>query len=488
MTPKAILHKILMVYKVVTGGPRPTNTLTSKPYEFSTTVTGMANVLKRRVGGAVGALMTKTTVGDNVKRLNGRDALADVTPERDAKRPRLGSSHRSQDSVQVCDGDDDVDMLSAEQAPVRRQRLPQTKSGTPSLLSQHSNLNVPSYAPGGRQVSEYMVVESIMDSKPGGKNGSHRQDNDHTSTSEMSASNIPSPVIDLSADDAPLKVESKWQGTARPPTSRARTSILSNHSDRGRQTGYTSDHFHKSSSSEKAFNLTEQPYVPTAESTKSRSHRESNLRDSFVQSDGIRRNSNISLSSDELQNESHDAVTRVSPQRRTAHEELQRPRVEKPAGSQNLSTGLPQSNIRRTNFSSSRRNIATQKAFENRAQQTNGNPFFGVDLVFFSYGNLNYEVTKGQAMGLAKSESDGCLDVIVEGKTITERSAGCRIQPEKLQKIIWAEPGRKVRLEFSKCGTDDSKGDLELKSEKDVAELVRYLHTSSSCKVISKPR
>ena len=448
----------------------------------------MAKGHKRTVG-AVGTLITKTTFGDNVKRPNGRDALADLTAEPDAKRPKLGSSNRSQDSVRIFDGDDDVDMLSVEQDHVRRQRSPQGKNRTPSLLSQNSNRNLTSYATLGRYANEYRAVESTMDSKPGTRNGTHHQHYDQSSTSNTSANNAPSAIIDLSADEAPLKAQRGRQGTARPSASQAGTSTVSNHSSRVRQTGYTSDHFQKSSSSEKAFDLTGKKYTSAAESTKEGSRKDPSLRDSFIQSDGMRRSSNISLSSDELQIESSDVITRVSPQRRTGREELQTPHVEIAATSENTSTGLPQSNIPSTTFSASRRNITPQKTLAGRAQQTDTDADFGRPLVFFSYGSLNREVAKGQGMGLVQNQSDGCLDVYVDGNNITERSSGCRIQPEKLQKIIWAKSSRKVRLEFSKCGIEDSRGDLELESEKDVVELVRYLQTSSPhCKVVERSR
>lgn len=479
---------MLTVYQVMSGGPRPTNTLASKPFEFSSRVSALTNGLKRGVG-AAGALITQATYGDNVKRRNGREALADLTIERDAKRPKLGSSSRSQDSVEIFDGDGDVDMLSAGPAHVKRQRSLRRKSRTPSLLSQHSSRNLTSYPPLGRYVNEYRVVESTMDSKPGGRRGAHRQLADQSSSSAMSANDGPASIIDLSTDDAPLKATPRYQGTARPAASRAATSTVSRHSGRVRQIGHTSDHFQKPSSSEKAFDLTGKAYIATAKSTRNGNHRDPNLRESFVQSDGMRRSSNISLSSDELQNEPNDTDTRVSPQRRTVHEELQRRNVEGVATADTLSTGLPQSNIPSTTFSISGRKFASQKTLASRAQQTNRDNFHGVRLVSFSYGSLNYKVVNGQSSGLAGNNSDGCLDVIVDGENITARSSGFRIQPEKLQKIIWADSSHKMRLEFSKCGTEDGKGDLELGSEKDVAELVRYLQTSSpSCKVLSKSR
>ena len=477
------------MYQVISGGPRPTNTLGSKPYEFSSAVSGMTNGLERTVG-AVGNLITKTTFGDNVKRLNGRGALTDLTAERDAKRPKLGSSNRSQDSVKILDGDDDVDILSAEKAHVSRQRSPQGKSRTPSLLSQQSNPNLTSVPSLGRYVNEYRTVESAMDSKPGSRKGTHRQYNGHSSTSNMSANNVPLSIIDLSGDDAPRKATSRRQGTARPPASRAGLSVVPNHSGRGRHTGYTSVHFKKPKSSEKAFKLTGKRYISTAEDTEEGSRRDPNLRDSFIQSDGLRRNSNISLSSDELQNEPYDTVTRVSPRRQTGHGKTPALHVEWAMESEHFSIGLPQSNIPSTTFSASRRNMAPRKSLASRAQRrTSDIPFAGVPIVSFNYGGLYYEVAKGQNSGLAGNENDSSLDVYVDGYNITERSPGHRIQPEKLQRITWARSGRKMRLEFSKCGIDDGKCDLELGSEKDVTELLQYLQTSSPrCKVVDKLR
>ncbi|KAA6413456.1 MAG: Ulp1 protease [Lasallia pustulata] len=472
---------------VISGGPRPTNTLGSKPYEFSSAVSGMTNGLKRTVG-AVGTLITKTTFGDNVKRLNGRGALTDLTAERDAKRPKLGSSNRSQDSVKILDGDDDVDMLSAEKAHVSRQRSPQGKNRTPSLLSQQSNPNLTSVPSLDKYVNEYRTVESTMDSSPGGRKGTHGQYNGHSSTSNMSANNVPSSVIDLSGDDAPRKAISRWKGAARPSASRAGVSVVPNHSGRGRQTGYTSDHFKKPKSSEKAFDLTGKRYISTAENTEEGSRRDPNLRDSFIQSDGLRRNSNISLSSDELQSEPYDTVTRVSSRRQTGHGKPPTLHVEGATKSEHFSTGLPQSNIPSTTFSASRRNVAPRKSLASGAQQRTRDTPFGVPIISFNYGGLYYEVAKGQNPGLAGNELDRSLDVYVDGCNITERSPGRRIQPEKLQKITWAQSSRKMRLEFSKCGTDDGKVDLELGSEKDVAKLLQYLQTSSPrCKVVDKP-
>lgn len=452
----------------------------------------MAKGLKRSVGAsvnAVRALVTKTTYGDNVKTPNGRDALADLNTERAAKRPKLGSSSRSQDSVRIFNGDDDVDMLSVEQDHVTRHRSPQRKSRTPSLLSQHSNLNLTSYPPNGRYVNEYRVVESTMDSKPRGRKATHHQHANQFSNPLVSADNSPPSVIDLSADDAPPKAKPVWKGTARSSASRAAMSTMSDHSGRVRHTGYTSDHFRKPSSSQKAFDLAGKGYNSTTKSMGSGSHRDFNLRDSFIQSDGMRRNSNVSLSSDELHNEPYDTVTRGSPQRRTGREELEDSYAEGNTTAENLSTGLPQSNIPSTTFSTHRRNATPRKALVSRAQHTNRDTFLGVPLVSFSYGSLNFEAVKGQNSGLAANNSDSCLDVYVDGENITRRSPGRRIQPEKLQKIIWADSSRKMRLEFSKCGTEDGKGDLELGSEKDVAELVRHLQTSSPrCKVVQKTR
>lgn len=486
------MRELLRIYQVTSGGPRPTNTLTSKPYEYSTVVSGMAKGLKRSVGagvgagfGAVRALATKPTFGDNVKTAIGRDALADLTTERAAKRPKLGSSNRSQDSVRMFIGDDDVDMVSAEQDHVRRYRSPQRKSRTPSLLSQHSNLNPTN----GRYVNEYKMVESTMDSKPRGRKGIHHQHANQPLIPLFSADSNPPSVIDLSADEAPVKAKPIWKGTARSSAARTAMSTKSDQSGWVRQTSHASDHFRKSSSPQKAFDLTGKRYSSTAKSTGTGNHRDSNLRDSFVQSDGTRRNSNVSLSSDELHNEPFDTVTRVSPQRWTGDEELQSLYAEGDTTAENLSTGLPQSNIPSTIFSTHRQNATPRKALVSLAQQTTNDTFLGVRLVSYSYGSLNFEEVKGRNSGLETNNSDSFLDVYVDGENITRRSPGGRIQLEKLQKIIWADSSRKLRLEFSKCGTEDGKGDLELASEKDVAELVRHLQTlSPRCKVVSKTR
>lgn len=456
----------------------------------------MAKGLKRSVSagvgagfGAVRALDTKPTFGDNVKTANGRDALADLTTERAAKRPKLGSSNHSQDVVRMFIGDDDVDMVSAEQDHVRRYRSPQRKSRTPSLLSQHSNLNPKSYSPNGRYVNEYKMVESTMDSKPRGRRGIHHQHANQPLIPLFSADSSPPSVIDLSADEAPVKAKPIWKGTARSSAARTAMSTKSDQSGWVRQTSHASDHFRKSSSPQKAFDLTGKRYSSTAKSMEMANHRDSNLRDSFVQSDGTRRNSNVSLSSDELHNEPFDTVTRGSPQPWTGREELPSLYAERDTTAENLSTGLPQSNIPSTTFSTHRQNATPRKALVSRAQQTTKDTFLGVGLISFSYGSLNFEGVKGQNSGLVNNSSDSCLDVVVDGKNITERFPGRRIQPEKLQKIIWADSSRKLRLEFSKCGTEDGKGDLELASEKEAAELVRYLQTSSPrCKVVVKAR
>ena len=87
-----------------------------------------------------------------------------------------------------------------------------------------------------------------------------------------------------------------------------------------------------------------------------------------------------------------------------------------------------------------------------------------------------------EGMALVHSEKDSSYVVMNDGKYTS-----LQFQPQKLDRIRWGSPGRKARFMFSQTGRDDNTMDFEFCNEKDLCEVVKRLQTEGLCKVENKP-
>jgi hypothetical protein len=203
---------------------------------------------------------------------------------------------------------------------------------------------------------------------------------------------------------------------------------------------------------------------------------EGRLAKKFVQIDGKRRNSDINMSSDldELQNGGdtvrHLATSRQSSPTKGSHSTI------KAASSNELSKGLPESDIKPTDWAKAEpkaRNSSHARDGIGRLREKS--PSWAIEIAELSYAG---QVVNDSGLGLVYKDTSRVYTVISNGKPTS-----VLIQPDKLQSITWGTSGCKVRFGFSKTGTGDNTLDIEFRRERDIAELVKKLHTQSLCKM-----
>ena len=368
----------------------------------------------------------------------------------------------------------------------------QSVSRAPSAHSQGSGFQLrrSSSSTGGLQ--EHKNIERMMNSGPISKKSQRRLNSQNQQQSHHSPnmSSISNP-IDLSGDDnedmdvgpqPTAKTRAPYQASTRkdPPITR-----ISNSSPKiqiqHRSTGEQSPFF---------------TYITEANGPMKQQQTHSVLRDyqedrprrlanKFMPVDGLRRSSDVNMSSDldELQEQGNtvghiaDSSNASSGTRSRQSSPTKVPAsTSRPISSPELSHGLPESNIKPSTFATneSKKQARVQELIGRLREKK---PPWAIEVAALSYVG---ELIPGPGIGLVFCEKDKSYAINRDG-----RATNIRILPDKLRKIQYAEQGGKVRFQSSKSGTEDAMLDLEFRSDKDASDLVSRLVRQSGCKAES---
>ena len=205
----------------------------------------------------------------------------------------------------------------------------------------------------------------------------------------------------------------------------------------------------------------------------------------FVASNGSRRGNQDYLSSDELDGPAtigqHADVVPLSPDSRRQSVSPMKT-VSRPKSREASSEEQPvePSNIKRTFFTSPqpryRGTARHQDDFEQSFLDVPSS-FWSVPLAAVNLPGQDLHVNSD--MKLVFDKVKNLYSVFESGDPLKVSNARLEVDPSILQKVCWGRPGGKIRFESSKRGTADNILDLELKSEKDLADLLKKLQGGS---------
>lgn len=486
----------LTLCQILQGGKRPINTLGSVGStlkKLNNELKGVAlygfHGLKRGYqGGCHHGLDIVTSSGDNV--VKAFDLHADRNQGPPKKKARTtatpGTLNDSGHSTKMDDDNEIVMWEKAEPFPP----FPRKNSYNSSILSQGSEVISNPQPPRGRAAGvrnqEYLAVEDIMRSRPQGR---RRSRNSQPIT--VTSGTIPGVTIDLSADDhvVPNRKQS-YQGTARETKTRAISTGLVQEKLRKdrheKETGMKSRHFGnakqlKISSSMRGSNA--RSPIQQVELV--------DLRTRFVDDKGNRRDSLMGDSPDELQNGTtvgcHSYERQPSP-------------AQVPLGSreplENISTrpvtppyqvqGLPESNIPRTEFTSSGRRSRKINRVEKVPRDRRQPIDWGVDLLNFKTGGADLHGRRG--CGLVYDAIKEQFVAIHQGQDLSQDIPQFSINPKRVGRILMGDGNScKLRLFLSQSTNPDSRTDIELGTHEDVVDLVEKLqHMVPGIKVMTR--
>jgi len=435
-------------------------------------------------------LETQVVVGDNVGKAPQILDLDILIP--DAKRRKTGPSTHSPDPIQST-ADTELERLNPEDYTLERLQSHDKSNKPASSKSLGSALYVNGKSLINNRVTEYLLLENIMDSSAKKKTkyrGDRFQPRFPTSSNTLgipidSASSKSNP-IDLSRADGSVEGKKKhrpqpaYRGTARDPTKVTSAAEGVNKPSQLRDNGERSRHFE---------NPETQPSLVRAQNGPKT--QDGNLANLFRDTNGKRRSMDMSCSSDELDSATTVGVVvnrspgkRMTPQPRSRRDSPTKDlsSTQKALGSPKRELRLPPSMIPPTTFSNSGAKRQGQKtsSYDKEKKASWGIPLAGISFAG--------QWKRSNNLGLQFDEKTQSYVVLDEGKNLATSYPSLRIQPKKLLKVFWAESGGKMRFESSKSGNNDTKLDLEMNSEKHSRDLIARLQESNELKVASKPR
>ena len=323
--------------------------------------------------------------------------------------------------------------------------------------------------------SEHEILEAMMDSSKHARQAEEegRRKRGRPKKSQMEPRPTQTPAIDLTGPDAPSNAP--YKGTARA-TKTARGDPFIGASSRCLETGSTSQFFRSKANANNV--ATEPSLLTTARTryTENRGQPDIRLSKQFVAVNGKRRGSDVNLSADELAEvDDSDTTSRVPPQKPPRHFSPFNQRGDDTSPTM-LSETEP-SNIKPTQFTiSGRRQVSRPK--KQKLDESSGND--GIDLKSIIIGE---EYLVGDAKNLGLVFGDDALEVWCNGRKTNE------ITRKVIQRMQWAADCGRLRLECSRqFGQSDPHIDLELTSEKDVADVMRYIQERSIENVVKREK
>lgn len=477
------------------GGPQPTNTLGSSWKKIGDGIRGVASFgfssLKRSHPGSYPtSLDIVTSSGDNcANRVKTFDLRGDWDQGPPTKKSRITAKPGIQsDSRYPSRMADAHESSNTDEGKLGRfPPLPPRINHNSTILSQSSEVMSNTQSLRGRAhrvgSQEYRATEEMM--KPQSKNR-RRSRNSQPVTATSGAK--PRVMIDLSTDDqAVTNKKNRYQGTARETKSRSNST-----SERHRsalheyETGKRSRHFEgarklKISSSMRGSNAR-----PTGEQAE-----QPNLRSKFIDVKGDRRDSLMGDSPDELQ-----SGTTVG----FHSHEGQSSRAQLPLGSRGPSEdiyirpvtpprqvqGLPESNIRGTEFTSSGHRHRKSNVVKEAPRARRTTPEWGVDLATFKAGRADLKGRRG--CGLVYDKVKEQFVAKHEGQDLAEDNPEFSVNPSRVARIVMGNSDScKLRLLLSQSANSDHRIDIELVSHEDVGNFVSKLrHISPGITVVRR--
>ncbi|KAI4163629.1 MAG: hypothetical protein LQ342_002663 [Letrouitia transgressa] len=440
-------------------------------------------------------LETTSVTGDNVYVAVPTKFDDPIVTEPRPKRRKVDSSYNSEQTPQLIDEEEDDDILSMEYSRVQHKTRSDSSQDARRVLNALAVDSTRSLNRGGRfrgGIPEYKVVEHVMDSRPS-KTKRHRvgqekeRHPDGTSTKRSSfASSETNSVEVLDAGRPQKEASTPYKGTARAPLILEPSGEI-NRAQHARTTGERSHHFPPPTRSRTATGGNGSDEIggvheKAIERQRLRFRNESDQR-------GKR------LSSLEVNLSSPDELTAAKPSSR----ELSPVKFAQSAspikepnrdlqGSEYLKsdvdTGLEKSNIQPSHFTkhsvntTALRRPAFQSTYSKEKEATWSMPF--------SSFNFNGETRSSNNLALVFDESGESLNIHEAGKNLAAQEPSLRLQPRKLQKILWTVEGVKVRFESSKCGIHDYVLDIEMRSAKDLKALLQKLQEGRSIQVLGR--
>lgn len=350
-------------------------------------------------------------------------------------------------------------------------RQPEKPSSTPLLSNRARKAEQHNI----EAVDEFRSVEGIMDSNP--RNA--KRNRAAAATRQKTASPLMAPfsrnnsfeVLGEGEPSGPSNTrpaETRYQGTIRQQPEIAQTNGVNGnaHTLHGQIT--TSQYFKQT--------LHDQP-----------KESERSLRSSFVASDGKTRGMDR-LSSDELEGPAtlgeHADVIPLSPRkaRHLPDPGSPRPGAGRPTKSSTRETPMERSNIKPTIFQTQRpskgksgRRGTFEDQYLDESESQWAVPIAAINIP----GEAEMRVSS--SMGIVYDEDEKRYFVKDCGRPFKAPNASAYgVNPRILQKCWREKFGKKIRFQSSKSGTDDNLLDVELASEKDVAELLLKIQGDST--------
>ena len=290
-------------------------------------------------------------------------------------------------------------------------------------------------------------------------------------------------AIDLSEDDSDPKPS--YRGTARLDAKpRAKVVIKgAEKSAKRRETGLQSGFFENEPSRSRQALLVSSNVDNESVSTNG------NLRDKFVQSDGRRRHSSHSSSSDDIQE--YEEVKRLSPAKQTGQSSTKKAQsISQALTTLENSLEIEKSNIPPTQFTESKKpkDVSTNSKRKNRNhnEAVSGWEYEASTVIWGSYHILD----DSKSIGIT-SKNGRDIDIMWRSFSLAERLSLSNLKQGKLQKIVWADSSHKLQLETALCTGSEATGgkiQIQLCSEKDVTMLIQNLTGMNHlCLVLKKP-
>ena len=369
--------------------------------------------------------------------------------------------------------------------------LSQSASRAPSVHSRRSSFQLRRSSSSTGSLQEHKNIERMMNSDPVSKKKQRRLNNNsqqhHNRSSDMSYSN----PIDLSGDDEEMDVDYvptadshiPYQGTIGKDDPTARHSYSSQTTQK-QSMGKRSPYFPSITGANGT--LKQQQTCSAAEDHNG--NRLRRLNDMFIPVNGLRRTSDVAMSSDldELQEGGntvgHTADTSItlSTTRSRQPSPVKVPTSAlKRTSSIEFDQGLPESNIKPSTFATEESRIQ-KKAQESKIRVREKRPRWAVEVAAWGCGG---EFLEQPGMSLVYDEVDRFYTLNSNGQ-----STSISIRPDKLQKIQCADAGGKVRFLSSKSGKEENMLDLQFNSDRDATILVNRLTEQAMCKTKFFPR
>ena len=437
--------------------------------------------------------------GDNVvNSVKAFDITGDWGQEPAKKKLRTTANSGIQsDSRHTLTMDDDDLMALFDQGKIGRVNpLLRSASYNSSIRSQGSEVNSNSRSlrarTGRLHNEEYRTNEEMMRVR----HSRRSKRRPRCSQPVARSSGTTPPTIDLSEDDDDVISEIKrpYQGKARETKSRGTSTRLvrEKHRDhpvfRERENQTKSRQFQDSRRSRLSSSMRASKAPPTGQQVK-----QLDLRTSFVDDKGNRRDSLMEDSSDELQN-----GTTVGSHTR----EPQNPPTQMPLDSrkplEDTSTrpvtpprqvlGLPESNIRSTDFTSSGRRAGKINRAKEELKARKPSSDWGAELMSYRRGRAELNDQIGSR--LVYDQNKGQFVVKQEGQDLAEDDPEFGINPTRVARIWRGDvDSSKLRLFLSRSDNADDRIDIELRTNEHVEDLVQKLqHLTPGIKIVKKTR